>query len=463
MKRITGTHVYQLTKCARAVALDLGGGDPAERRPLRPEEELVLRRGREHEADFVAALGWPEPDYPARAFEAGAAATRALLSEGVEGVLQGVLLGAGGRLGVADLLRREPGSSDLGDFHYVVGDVKSSARARGDQILQVAFYSELLTELQGRAPGYGYLVMKDGREERFELADFGPALREVVARVEELREDPARARPILGRACDSCRWSPVCLPELDAASDLSLVHGMTEGLRTMLEAAGVRTVADLAEVEVARLRRRTRIERALLRRLSRAARARLAGRPLPERTSAARDDGPVAFVHLLADAYEESALFVGALVPAAGGDRVHMACPGSGSEEWNAFVEVIRQVPDDCRLVHFGRAVPEWFERRAHGRAAAPWLEDRFVDLQRRIRGAASWSAPVFGVAELVAQALSRDPHRAGRAEAAALWAREPGGAERLLAKGRADLEDLRDLHAFWVAARAGVPAEAEA
>ncbi|MGA0870910.1 MAG: hypothetical protein ACO3UM_18430, partial [Planctomycetota bacterium] len=82
MKPTTGTHVYQLPKCSRAVALELAG-DRSLRRDLRPEEELVLGRGRDHEADFVRDLGWEEPVYPARDFAAGATATRAMLEAGV--------------------------------------------------------------------------------------------------------------------------------------------------------------------------------------------------------------------------------------------------------------------------------------------------------------------------------------------------------------------------------------------
>lgn len=461
MKRITGTHVYQLLKCERAVALDLGG-DKSLRRPARPEEELLLQRGRAHEADFVAGLGWPEPAYPAREFEAGARATEQLLRAGVPGVLQGVLLAPDGRLGIADLLRREPGESAFGDFHYVVGDVKSSARVRGDQILQVAFYADLLGDLQGRAPGYGYLVMKDGREERFDLADFRPALQDVVERVRGLRERPELARPFFARACDACRWSPVCEAELHERDDLSLVHGMTAGLRTMLEAAGVATAASLADVEVAPLARRTRIESAMLRRLTRAAQARRERRPLPERIAKATKDDPPAFVHVLRDAHQERALYLGVLVPGPSGDAVHAVCPGGAHEEWASFRRLLEHVPPGRRLWHFGRAVPDWFERRADMRSGT-WLEERFVDLQRRVRSVASWPAPVFGMADLVRQALRRDPHREGRSEAAAVWAHEPGGEQRLLVKGRCDLEDLRDLHAFWSASRSGAPLEVEA
>jgi predicted RecB family nuclease len=450
LKPTTGTHVYQLPKCSRAVALELAG-DRSLRRDLRPEEELVLGRGRDHEADFVRDLGWEEPVYPARDFAAGATATRAMLEAGVPGVLQGVLLGPD-QLGIADLLRKEPGASALGEHHYVVGDVKSSARVRGDQILQVAFYSEMLTALQDRAPEYGYLVLKDGREERFPLEPFRPALRDVLGRIDALRAHPHGVRPFLSRACDGCRWSPVCIPELGAADDLSLVDGMTDGLRTMLEGAGVATAAALADAEAARLARRTRIENALLRRLIHAARARLAGAPVRQRRTIPEQDELPAFVHVLDDPFLGRVLWMG--IGTEGPDGawiVHSARPTSRDAEWGAFRALLEQVPEERPLFHFGPAAPRFSEERAHATGSGPWLDARWIDLARRVRGTAAWSAPVFGKAELIDQALGRDPHRAGRAAAAPLFAEDEGAVSWLDAKGASDLEDLRDLHAYWI------------
>jgi predicted RecB family nuclease len=450
LKPTTGTHVYQLPKCSRAVALELAG-DRSLRRELRPEEELVLGRGRDHEADFVQDLGWEEPAYPARDFAAGAEATRAMLEAGAPGVLQAVLLGPD-QLGIADLLRKEPGASALGDHHYVVGDVKSSARVRGDQILQVAFYSEMLTALQGRAPEYGYLVLKDGREERFALEPFRPALRDVLGRIDRLRTEPHGVRPFLSRACDGCRWSPVCLPELESSGDLSLVDGMTEGLRTMLEGAGVATCAALADAEAARLARRTRIENALLRRLIHAARARLAGAPVRLRRSVPSTEEQPAFVHVLDDPFEGRVLWMGiGTEDESGAFRVHAARPQDRDQEWDCFRALLVEIPEERPLFHFGPAVPRFCEERAFATGNGPWLDARLIDLARRVRSTASWAAPVFGKAELVTQALGRDPHRAGRAGAAPLFAADPDGAAWLDAKGASDLEDLRDLHAFWV------------
>ncbi len=440
MKRITGTHVYTHLKCPRAVALDLHE-DRSQRRDYREDEEFVLARGRDHEAVIVAELGWAEPEYPAREFAAGAEATLAMMREGVPGLAQGILMDAD-RLGIPDLLRREDGKSDLGDYHYVIGDIKSSGKPRSDQILQVVFYSVMLAEVQGRAPEYGYLILKDGQEYRFSIAAFRPAFDEVITRVGELRADRDLERPFLQLACESCHWSEVCLPQLETADDLSLLQGMTRGVRTALEVAGQKSCASLSEMVVERVARKTHLEPALLRRLKRAAESRGNGTPLLERRSSRREK-PAIGLHFLMDAFLERVLFMGALEFATG--KFDYRCPSSAEEEWSAFSEIIDAFPRRAELLHYGMAIPEWYEENAHGRIRSVGVESRFVDFGRQLRGAAVYPGPIFGLGGHVKRGLGLDPHREGRSSAAAFYGSN-ADSEWLRNKGRSDLEDIRRL-----------------
>lgn len=458
LRPITGTHLYTLPRCARAVALDIAG-DRDLRRPLRDEEEFVLARGRAHEAEYVAGLGWTEPQYPRGDFLAGAAATREMLARGVDGVLQGVLAepreGAADLVGIPDLLRREDGPSELGDFHYVVGDVKSSSRPRGDQILQLSLYAHLLAGVQGRFPAAGFLVMKDGREESIDLAAFRPAFADALDRVRAIRAEPDTARPFLSAACESCRWSTVCESELRSADDLSLVDGMTEGLRSMLETAGVRTARGLARAQVARLARDTHVEGALLRRLSRAAKARVQGAPLAERRPECGDENGIAILHLLRDEFRDRVLAFGALVESPSGPDFVAAIPPDRDLEWAAFERLVVALPPGVKLFHFGRTLRTWFARNAADRPGVLGIENRFVDCERRLRSAASWPEPITDLASLVRVGLGRDPHRAGRVAAAAMW--DGAQAEsRPCAKLQADLDDLHALVVRWLRGSAG-------
>ncbi|MBI5852369.1 MAG: TM0106 family RecB-like putative nuclease [Planctomycetes bacterium] len=454
-KPITGTHLYTLPRCARAVALEFWG-DASRRRPLRDDEEFLLARGRAHEANHVATLGWPEPSWPRGDFAAGAAATRDLLVQGAPGVSQGVLVGRDGDgdlefVGIPDLLRRCDGASALGDHHYVVGDVKSSSRPRGDQILQLSLYALLLELVQGRYPDHGFLVMKDGREQRIDLPAFRPALDDALARVRTLRADRDAARPFFAAACESCRWSELCLPALERDDDLSLVDGMTEGLRTMLEIAGVKTAKGLARATVARLARDTHVESALLRRLIDSARARVASAPQPIERAASADEASGVLLHVLLDGFADRALCFAARWNEGGEPRFVAVCPRSRDEEARAFEALIAQIPADRRLLHHGRALRAWLVRAYADGASHDGIEDRLLDVDRRLRSCANWPAPITGLPALVRAGLGRDPHRAGRSEAVAGWVEHADVEARLVRKARADLDDLHALVERWL------------
>ncbi|MEC8251908.1 MAG: hypothetical protein VX044_01760, partial [Planctomycetota bacterium] len=153
MRRITGTHVYSYVKCPHLAALDLSL-PRSERREAHPWEEFAAKRGRDFEDVYVSGLDAVAPSYPERDFEQGAAATLELLRGGAP-LLHQAVLKDDDRLGLPDLLRKVDGASALGEHHYEVLDVKTSGRTRGDQILQVVFYAQLLAEVQGRMPERG--------------------------------------------------------------------------------------------------------------------------------------------------------------------------------------------------------------------------------------------------------------------------------------------------------------------
>jgi len=440
-KRITGTHVYTMLRCPRAVALDLHE-DKSRRRQLTEAEEFVRQRGRDLEARLVGELGYPEPDYPQRDFAAGAAATARMLNEGVPGISQGVLLSAAAdQLGIPDLLRREPGPSALGDHHYVVGDIKSSGRPRSDQVLQVAFYSRLLQDLQDRPPQYGYLILKDGHEERFDLADIDAAMDDVLERVLAVRDEPDSERPFLSAACSHCHWSGLCLPELEDKDDLSLAQGMTRGLRQVLEGQGFQTCASLGAMKVEPTARRTHLEPTLLRRLKQAAAARGAGQPLLQKDGGV-DLDPGALVHMLVDHYAERVLLFAVLHPIDADGAFHSVCPESREQELEAFLSLLEQVPRGVPLLHYGEGLPRWFTEAGHRHPATAPVEERFVNLRKRLRGAAVYPGPVFSLADHVRHVLGVDPDREGEEGAAARWVAE-GQQDRLTTKARSDMLDL--------------------
>ena len=446
MRRITGTHVYSYAKCPRLAALDLSL-PKSERRVWHPWEEFAAKRGRDFEDEFVATLAAVQPEYPARDFDRGAAATVELLKQGVPWIHQAVLLGDQ-RLGLPDLLRKVDGPSKLGSHHYEVLDVKTSGLARGDQVLQVMFYTRLLAELQGRMPERAAIILKDGSEHGFATADYLAVTRDVEGALLRLAAHPDLARPFLQRGCESCHWSDHCLPELTAKGDLSLVAGMSHGARAILEANGCRTVADLAEFSNDG-RSLSQLDSALVRRLRKAAQARLAAAPTVEarpRQKGSLSLDRAAIIHLLTDPYAGRVLAFAVQHPIGDDNGIAVELPASVATEWSALKALLARVPTGVPLLHFDSALPRWYEAHAFSREADTGLAARFVDLQRRLRAAALFPEPAFTLADLVRCALSRDPLRAGHWGQAAMWAAEADGADKLVAKARADVQDLADL-----------------
>jgi hypothetical protein len=126
--------------------------------------------------------------------------------------------------------------------------------------------------------------------------------------------------------------------------------------------------------------------------------------------------------------------------------------------EWEALQRLLDKLPGRAHLLHFGSALPLWYEEQAFRREAGVGLAGRFVELGRRLRSAAVFPAPVFGLADFVQHGLRRDPFRAGHPGLAAAWAREPGGEQKLLAKLAADLEDLAALKRVFLDHEAATP-----
>ena len=456
MRRITGTHFYSYAKCPRLAALALHL-PRSERRAPHPWEEFAAARGRDFEDQVVASLGAVQPTYPERDFAAGAQATLALMREGAPLIHQGVLLDES-RLGLPDLLRKVDGASALGPHHYEVIDVKTSGRARGDQALQVMFYSRLLADIQGRMPERGAILLKDRTEHRFATADYAAVAQDVEQRLLQLSADGVGVRPFLQGGCASCHWNHKCLPELEAKDDLSLVAGMSHGARAILEAHGVTTTAELAALRPDRGRLSREFDGALLRTLKKCALARQRGAPqwkaLPKRAAGLRlEDAPI--VHLLADPFADRVLWFAALLP---GGAIEHEPAWAAADEWPAFCALQERLPRHVPLLHFGPALQRWHQDQAvvHDRHGAPL---RFVDLQRRLAGGAAWPQAIHSLEDFVRAGLQRDPWRAGCASAAAMWVGEADARQRLQDKAAADLEDLDALRRGLLSA-ARAPAE---
>ena len=398
---VRASDLYDLACCPHRPALDRRL-DKSLRTPPDEATKLLLARGNEREAAFAAELGYPEPEYPRGDFAAGARRTAELMQGGAAGIYQAVLFD-GEHLAIADLVEREE------DGSYAPGDIKSSLTARADQALQVAYAGWLLERTTGAAPRRGFLIFADGRREWFALGEIAHVLDAARRRAEAIVAGREETEPFLTPHCDACRWSGVCVPELERAGDLSLVDGMTPARRETLRAEGIATVAALAALDGTK-RRRSAPDADGVEGLALQARALLSGEVRVDRPFEldARPGRPL-FVHVEVNPLEGAIpLALAWSVPGREDVRAldEPAAKASGLSEVRALDEPAAKAEGLAAfaraaeasagpIYHFGAATPRALARLADDAGWPPErigaLERRFFDLGRALRRGAAF------------------------------------------------------------------------
>src|SRR6266516_1276903 len=276
--RLAASDVANFLACRRLTQLDLARA----RGELRPPREFdvgfqdLVRRGEVHERGVLErfrADGLDVADVSGA--EDGAEATAAAIRGGAAVVYQGTLArggpGTAGSPGTAlfgrpdflvraDLLPAPDGEPRPDGVHYEVVDAKLARSAKARAVLQTAFYSHLLADVQGIAPRWMHLALGHGEFASFKVDHFAAYERQTRRLLEAaIGGDPAavggdpaaEVYPEPVEHCAICRWRDMCRERRRTDDDLSLVAGMTTGQRRALKGDGIATrrgFAGLAEL-----------------------------------------------------------------------------------------------------------------------------------------------------------------------------------------------------------------------
>ena len=249
----SATDLMRFMGCAHATTLDLmrlrgEGPEPGEDTE---DAALLQKQGDAHEAGHLQKLksaGKAVLEIPRGDLVADAKATQAALAQGAEVVFQGAFL-SGTWGGWSDFLLRVDRPSALGPFSYEVADTKLKRRPHPKHVLQLVLYSDLLTEVQGVAPEFAHVELGTGERATLRLADYAHYARAARGRLEAFVAEPTPTRPIPCADCGLCRWADHCESVWQAEDSLFNVANISRGQVKKLEAAGVTTMADLAELD----------------------------------------------------------------------------------------------------------------------------------------------------------------------------------------------------------------------
>jgi predicted RecB family nuclease len=245
MHPLSASRLNDYLGCPHQAALWLAGIKPAQEADA--TLQLIRDKGFEHEAAVLARL--EERFGPAeRIPSSGSLADRTLLTReaiarGAKLIYQAALT-KDAWLGYPDFLVR---NGDPGATTFEPEDAKLSRSAKGEYVLQLGIYAELLEELFGIPVQGGVIHVAAGQPEPFDLRRTRFILRRLMRSFERFVADEKRAtKPQPCAACAQCDYKARCESEWREADSPFFVAGVSGAQVAKLAAAGVTTLAQLA-------------------------------------------------------------------------------------------------------------------------------------------------------------------------------------------------------------------------
>ena len=212
---------------------------------------LIFQKGIEHEKRYLATLkarGLPVVEITAEGFDVPERTrlTREAMRAGSKVIYQAALV-VPPWLGYADFLERVDEVSNLGAWSYEPVDTKLSRTAKPDHVIQLATYSKLIGNEQGRTPAQMHVQLGSNEKVSLRVSDFIHYHSIAQRRLEAFANRPPEVSA--GEPCGHCRicrWKGRCEAEWEAADHLTLVAYITRNQIRRLWEAGISTVRTLA-------------------------------------------------------------------------------------------------------------------------------------------------------------------------------------------------------------------------
>jgi predicted RecB family nuclease len=256
VKQLVGQAIFSpsdlnhFLECEHLIQLELQQGHvPAAARDA--HAELLAQKGLAHEQRWLQRFrddGRDVVELPtssSRDWDADAERTIAAMRDGADVIYQGVFVDSGWR-GISDFLVRVEAPSALGDWSYEAWDTKLARHSKPYFVLQLCFYTEQLTRVQGREPAWMHVILGTGETDRFAYADFSAYYRAVRARFLTAVASGVPTYPYPVSHCRLCEHAKTCEAQWEADDHLSLLAGINREQVQRLNDADVRTVAQLA-------------------------------------------------------------------------------------------------------------------------------------------------------------------------------------------------------------------------
>jgi predicted RecB family nuclease len=239
-------------ECEHLTTLDLINLDtPLPRTEDSDEAKLIQAKGFAHEAEFLEEL----KNQHAQVIDISIGnettdqkveATKRAMREGHDIIFQATFQDDC-FIGHADFLRKVHRPSLLGEWSYEVLDTKLARSPKAKFIIQLAYYSSMVANIQGVQPQSQHVVLGNKSIVSYRCADYARYLQTVMTRfLSRVTGASQKTYPVPCEKCDQCKWKDLCEERRIGDDHLSQVANITRLQIKKLEAAGVRTLEALA-------------------------------------------------------------------------------------------------------------------------------------------------------------------------------------------------------------------------
>ncbi len=249
------TSIANFLACQHLTALNRAEAAGQIKKPFfaDPGLDLLKRLGLAHEQSYLRDLTDVRGLDLARipddiSWNEAAAQTTAAIKSGVAAIYQPAFL-TGQWYGRADFLIRVDKPSALGFWSYEVVETKLARSTKARAIIQLCFYSDLLSMIQGLVPDYMHVVLGGGAQpEKFFVQRYLAYFRKVRREFESADRAKAETYPEPVELCRICDWATVCERRWRDDDHLSLVAGITRDQRKTLVENRITTLAELGRL-----------------------------------------------------------------------------------------------------------------------------------------------------------------------------------------------------------------------
>ena len=194
-----------------------------------PSVELLRELGARHEQAYLRHLTVDQSLDVANiptdiSWAEGAVQTIDALRRGTSVVYQATFQ-SGPWHGRSDFLIRVSKPSALGAWSYEPLETKLALSTKAGALVQLCFYTDLLSKIQGVEPDWVHTVLGRGTEaEKYQLGQYIAYFRKIKRDFEAACSERPNSYPEPIEHCDVCSWSALCDKRRRTDDHLSLVR-----------------------------------------------------------------------------------------------------------------------------------------------------------------------------------------------------------------------------------------------